>query len=62
MKSQGAYVVEENAVDELMEHIEQKGKNITKKALAEANESDRTRVTYDDVLGAIGGLKVLYNM
>ena len=62
MKNQGAYLVEEDAVDALIDYIERKGKILTKKAIEQASEADRTSITYDDLLNAIGGVTVLYNM
>lgn len=62
MKSRGAYIVSEKAVESLKTHLEDNAANLTKKALKIANDDGREKVSSDDLIKAIGGLEELYDI
>jgi histone H3/H4 len=61
MKERGAYIVEQDAVMELVDYLEEYGKKVTKKALEHAQDNGRKGITPDDVAQALGGYVEMYD-
>ena len=60
MKESGAYIVEQDAVKELVDYLEEYGKKVTKKALEHAHDNGRKGIIPNDVAQALGGYVEMY--
>ncbi len=56
MRDVGAFLVADDAVDGLIEHLEKIGGGISKKALELAEKDNRKKITSGDVLAALKGI------